>query len=241
MATLRPVALVTGASSGIGAALARIFAAHGHAVVLVGRREGPLNRLGAELAVNGADRPLVIPLDLTRIDTPARISQELGARGLEPAFVVNNAGYGLVGRAADLDRADQMAMLDLNVRALTDLSLRFIESLGRHRGGILNVASVAAFLPGPGMALYHATKAYVVSLSEALHVELAARNPRHGLVPGPGSDRVSSPCGARPRPPASVCHPFGGMGGAAGLRRLDARRAHCGSRLGQQDDPAPAA
>jgi short-subunit dehydrogenase len=169
---LRPVALITGASSGIGAALARVFVAGGHEVVLVGRREAALAALADELG-RGKPGPAIIPIDLARIDTPVRIAQELGARGLEAAYVVNSAGFGLLGRAAELDRAEQLTMIDVNARALTDLSLRFIDSLARHRGGILNVASVAGFFPGPGMAVYHATKAYVLSLSEALHTELA--------------------------------------------------------------------
>jgi len=186
MPDLRPVAVITGASSGIGAALARIFAANGHECVLVGRRENLLNALADSIAASGKNRPLVIPLDLTRMDTPVRIGHELGARGMEAAFVVNNAGYGLTGRAAQLDRAEQLAMIDLNVRALTDLSLRFIDSVARHRGGILNVASVSAFLPGPGMALYNATKSYVVSFSEALHTELKPLGIRVTvLCPGP--------------------------------------------------------
>ncbi len=186
MTGLRPVALITGASSGIGAALARIFAEKGHDPVLVARREAALNAVADEIAASGRSRPLVIPIDLTRIDTPVRIGHELGARGLEPAFVVNNAGYGLLGRATELDRTEQLAMIDLNVRALTDLSLRFIDNLARHRGGILNVASVAGFFPGPGMALYHATKAYVLSFSESLHQELAPLGIRvSALCPGP--------------------------------------------------------
>jgi short-subunit dehydrogenase len=186
MTGLRPVAVVTGASSGIGRALARVFAAKGHEPVLVGRREALLNMAADEIEASGRNRPLVVPMDLARIDTPVRIAHELGARGLEPAFVVNNAGYGLIGRAAELDRAEQLAMIDLNVRALTDLSLRFIDNLARQRGGILNVASVSAFLPGPGMALYHATKSYVVSFSEALHTELAPLGIRVTvLCPGP--------------------------------------------------------
>jgi short-subunit dehydrogenase len=100
--------------------------------------------------------------------------------------VVNNAGFGLLGPAAALDRAEQVAMVDVNVRSLTDLSLAFIDALERRRGGILNVASVAAFLPGPGMAVYYATKAYVLSFSEALHWELRPRGIRvTALCPGP--------------------------------------------------------
>jgi short-subunit dehydrogenase len=110
----------------------------------------------------------------------------LRAAGLEPQYVVNNAGFGLLGPAASLDRAEQLAMIDLNVRVLTDLSLRFVESLKQQRGGILNVASVAAFMPGPGMALYFATKAYVLSFGEALHHELKPLGVRvTTLCPGP--------------------------------------------------------
>src|SRR6185312_4884019 len=89
------------------------------------------------------------------------IAAELAARGFEPQHVVNNAGFGLAGIAASLDRTDQLAMVDVNIRALTELSLAFVDSLARHRGGILNVASIAGFLPGPGMAVYYASKAYV--------------------------------------------------------------------------------
>ena len=92
----------------------------------------------------------------------------------------------LVGRAARLGREEQLEMIDLNVRALTELSLTFVDSLARHRGGILNVASVAAFMPGPGMAVYYASKAYVLSLSEALHQEFGRRGIRvTALCPGP--------------------------------------------------------
>ena len=105
---------------------------------------------------------------------------------MEPAVVVNNAGFGLSGAAAAVSRDEQLAMIDVNVRALTELSLMFVDSLARHRGGILNVASVAAFLPGPGMAVYYASKAYVLSFSEALHRELSNRGVRVTvLCPGP--------------------------------------------------------
>ncbi len=106
--------------------------------------------------------------------------------GIEPNIIVNNAGFGLLGTAVDLSRSEQLAMIDVNVRVLTELSLAFIGALERHRGGILNVASVAAVLPGPGMAVYYATKAYVLSFSEALHWELQPRGIRvTALCPGP--------------------------------------------------------
>jgi short-subunit dehydrogenase len=183
---MKPVTLITGASAGIGTELARVFAAHGHALVLVARREDRLNALAEEIAAAGRPRPTVLVADLGERDAPARLAAELAARGLEPEIVVNNAGFGLMGAAAELDRADELAMIDLNIRALTELSIRFVDSLARHRGGILNVASTAAFLPGPGMAVYFASKAYVLSFTQALHRELAGRGVRvTALCPGP--------------------------------------------------------
>ena len=183
---MKPIALITGASSGIGMELARVFATHGHELVLVARRRERLDGLAVEIAAAGRPRPTVLTVDLERREGATAIAAELAARDLEPAFVVNNAGFGLSGAAAALSRDEQLGMIDLNVRALTELSLMFIDSLARHRGGILNVASVAAFLPGPGMAVYYATKAYVLSFSEALHHELLDRGIRvTALAPGP--------------------------------------------------------
>ena len=178
--------LITGASAGIGAALAREFAKAGHALVLTARREAELNALAAEIAATGHARPVVIACDLATPAGIAGLADGLAARNLDPAFVVNNAGFGLMGDAAELDPARQLAMIDLNVRALTDLSLRWLEPIKHQRGGILNVSSIAGFLPGPGMAVYHATKAYVLSFTEALHAELAPFGVRVcALCPGP--------------------------------------------------------
>jgi len=186
MNELRPVTVITGASAGIGVALARVFARNGHALALVARREDRLRALADEIAAAGGAKPLVIVADLQRSDAARVIGEALAAQGAEPQFMVNNAGFGLVGVAAALDRERQLAMIDVNVRALTDLSLAFVESLARHRGGILNVGSMAGFLPGPGMAVYYASKAYVLSFSEALHSELKARGVRVSvLCPGP--------------------------------------------------------
>jgi short-subunit dehydrogenase len=183
---MTPVTLITGASAGIGTELARVFAAHGHELVLVARREDRLTALADEIAASGRPRPMVLAADLGQPGAAASIAGELASRGLEPDYVVNNAGFGLTGAAAELSRDEQFAMIDLNVRALTELSLMFVDSLQRHRGGILNLASVAAFLPGPGMAVYYAGKAYVLSFSEALHHELADRGIRvTALCPGP--------------------------------------------------------
>ena len=183
---MRPVTVITGASSGIGAELARVFARHGHELVLVARRDDRLRALADEIAAGGAAKPLVIAADLLRPGAAGQIAEALAAHGAEPQFMVNNAGFGLVGLATARDRDEQLAMIDLNVRALTELSLAFVDSLARHRGGLLNVGSMAGFLPGPGMAVYYATKAYVLSFSEALHSELKARGVRVTvLCPGP--------------------------------------------------------
>ena len=180
------VCLITGASSGIGAALAREFARHGHALVLTARREPELNLLANEIARTGAPRPHVIAADIASGAGADALQAALTERGLEVEILVNNAGFGLLGEAAELALAQQLAMVDLNVRALTDLTLRFVDGITRHRGGILNVASIAGFLPGPGMAVYHATKAYAVSFSEALHGELGPKSVKVcALCPGP--------------------------------------------------------
>jgi hypothetical protein len=182
----RPVTVITGASAGIGAALAHEFAANGHQLVLIARREQPLAAVADAIAAKGVARPMVLRMDVTRVDAARDIGAALARCGLEPEILVNNAGFGLLGTADKLERTQQLAMIDLNVRALTDLSLAYIESLERRRGGILNVASVAGFLPGPEMAVYHATKAYVLSFSEALHHELEPKGVRVSvLCPGP--------------------------------------------------------
>jgi short-subunit dehydrogenase len=195
---MRPVALITGASSGIGAELARVFAAHGHELALLARREARLAALADEIAATGRTRPAVLPCDLEQRDAVNRIAEALAARGLEAAIVVNDAGFGLAGPAVALDRREQLAMIDVNIRALTELSLAFADSIERHRGGILNVASVASFLPGPGMAVYYASKAYVLSFGEALHRELSDRGIRvTTLCPGPVPTEFQARAGLR--------------------------------------------
>ena len=202
---LRPITLITGAFSGIGAALAHEFAAHGHELVLVARREQALTAVADAIAAKGGTRPTVLRLDVARVDAARDIAEALAQRGLEPDVVVNNAGYALLGSADKLDRAAQLAMIDVNVRALTDLSLAFIDSLERRKGGLLNLASVAAFMPGPGMAVYYATKAYVLSFSEALHQELKSKGVRvTALCPGP----VPTEFQARAGIPSGVFPPF---------------------------------
>jgi short-subunit dehydrogenase len=186
MTERRPITLITGASAGIGASLARTFARNGHALMLVARREQRLQALADEIAAQGYQRPHCLPIDLEQRDAVDRIADAMTQLNVEPDIVVNNAGFGLLGAAGTLSRSEQLAMVDVNVRALTDLSLAFVDALVRRKGGILNVASVAAFLPGPNMAVYYATKAYVLSFSDALHWELRPRGVRvTALCPGP--------------------------------------------------------
>jgi uncharacterized protein len=186
MSALRPITVITGASAGIGVALARVFARNGHELALVARRADRLRALADEIAATGAKRPIGITADLAQANAARQIGEALVAQGAEPQFMVNNAGFGLVGLASERDRAEQLEMIDVNIRALTELSLAFVDSLERHRGGLLNVGSVASFLPGPGSAVYYATKAYVLSFTEALHSELKTRGIRVTvLCPGP--------------------------------------------------------
>jgi short-subunit dehydrogenase len=193
------VTLITGASAGIGAELARVFASKGHRVALVARRADLLAALSAQIAAAGGRTPIIIACDLSQADAGEKIADALVAEAAEVEFVVNNAGFGLFGRAIELDRAEQLGIVDVNVRAMTDLSLRFSEQLVRNRGGILNVASIAGFLPGPGMAVYYASKAYVLSFSEALRAELAPRGVRVTVVcPGPVPSEFQQRAGIKP-------------------------------------------
>lgn len=181
---MRPVALVTGASAGLGAEFAKALAARGAELVLAARRKERLQAL-AELI--GGDRVHIVPADLSEPDGPDRLMAEVAAKGLSVATLINNAGFGLAGRFEALPIGRQSEMIDLNVRALTRLAHLVLPAMiERREGAILNVASTAAFQPGPGFAVYFATKAYVLSFSEALHQEVH----RHGikvsaLCPGP--------------------------------------------------------
>ncbi|GGK19511.1 SDR family NAD(P)-dependent oxidoreductase [Salinarimonas ramus] len=164
--------IVTGASSGIGAEIARQFSKIGHNLVLVARRREKLEALARELT--SADRGFVevIELDLGRADAPEALHRAVADKGIVVHTLVNNAGFGLRGDFVDLGLDEQVAMIELNVTNLTRLSRLFLpDMIGRGQGGILNVASLAAFQAGPHMAVYYATKAYVLSLSEALHEE----------------------------------------------------------------------
>lgn len=180
------VTLITGASAGIGTELARVFAANGHRLALTARRADRLEALANELTSKCGKKPIVIACDLQQADAGEKIAAALAAEEVELDNLVNNAGFGVFGDAIERDRDEQVGIVDVNVRALTDLSLRFADQLIKNKGGLLNVGSVAGFLPGPGMAVYYASKAYVISLTEALRAELAPRGVRVTvLCPGP--------------------------------------------------------
>ena len=193
------VTLITGASAGIGTELARIFASKGHRLALVARRADRLTALAAEIAATGGTAPIVIPCDLEQPGAGDQIAAALAGAAVEVEFVVNNAGFGLFGNAIELDRAEQLGIIAVNVSMLTDLSLRFSDHLIRNRGGILNVGSIAGFLPGPGMAVYYASKAYVLSFTEALRGELGPRGVRVTvLCPGPVPSEFQNRAGFEP-------------------------------------------
>ncbi len=179
--------LLTGASSGIGWELAKIFAEHGHSLVLVARREAELNRLAQQLRQNPGVEVKVLAKDLERPEAPQEIFDELQNSKIEIDILVNNAGFGLHGYFYEQDLQKVLALLQVNIMALTHLTRLFLKPmLKRSRGKILNVASTAAFQPGPLMAVYYASKAYVLHFSEALEKELSNTTVRISAVcPGP--------------------------------------------------------
>jgi uncharacterized protein len=193
------VTLITGASAGIGAEFARLFAANGHRVTLTARRADRLEAIAGEIISAGGKAPILIPCDLQSADAADKIEAALKAADAEVEYLINNAGFGLFGRAVELDRAEQLGIIDVNIRALADLTLRFAPDIISCRGGILNVASIAGFMSGPGMAMYYASKAFVLSFTEALRQEMR----RHGvrvtaLCPGPVPTEFQLRAGFRP-------------------------------------------
>jgi len=219
------VTLITGASAGIGTELARVFASNGHRVALVARRADRLKTLSGEITAAGGAAPIVISCDLEQSDAGDKIAGVLAAEGVEVEFVVNNAGFGLFGNAIEMDRVEQLGIIALNIRAVTDLSLRFSDQLIRHRGGILNVGSIAGFLPGPGMAVYYASKAYVLSFSEALRRELAPRGVRVTvLCPGPVPSEFQARAGFAPGFDSAVLNVSASDVALAGYRGLMANK-----------------
>jgi len=219
---LKKVALITGASAGLGVEFARQLSKRGHRLVLAARRKDRLDALARELGNARA-----VAIDLSKANAAAKLMADLEAAGEEVEILVNNAGFGLIGRFAELDSKRERQMIDLNVGALTDLCRAVAPGMiKRKSGAILNVASTAAFQPGPKMAVYFATKAFVLSFTEALHEELRP----HGvkvtcLCPGPTRTEFGEVAG------------FGGNGAfdkvameagevvEAGLKGMDRNRA----------------
>jgi uncharacterized protein len=180
-------ALVTGSSSGIGAALARELAARGHGVILVARREDRLSALADELGRAHQVRTEVIAADLTDADSRAALPAEIEKRGLTVDILVNNAGFTTMGAVYKADRAAELAMVRTNVEAVVDLCTLFVAGMvTRHRGAVLNTASTAAFQPLPGQAVYGASKSFVLSYGRALGAELKGTGVAvTTLCPGP--------------------------------------------------------
>jgi len=166
-------ALITGASSGIGRGFAELFARDGWRPILVARSADGLNSLAEDLKARFAVDAVAIPVDLAQTGSAERLFEEIERRGIAVDALVNNAGFGTFGNFAELPLEDERQELQLNVVTLTELTKLFLKPmLLRKRGRILNVASTAAFQPGPLMTVYYASKAYVLSFSEALHEEL---------------------------------------------------------------------
>lgn len=173
-AARRPTALVTGASGGIGRDLAKLLGAGGHDLILVARSRDTLELLAAEMRREHGVNATVITADLSAPDAAEQVARDIETRGLRVDVLVNNAGFGLYGAYLETDGDREMQMIRLNVEALTQLTKLLLPAMAaRGAGKIMNVASTAAFQPGPYMAVYYATKAYVLSYSEALAEELS--------------------------------------------------------------------
>lgn len=185
--------LVTGASSGIGLELARCFAADKSNLILVARTTAALEKLAAEFRRQHGIQVEVLTADLAAGGSPEQIFSSLNGRGVTVDVLVNNAGFGLHGPFAELPLKRQLEIVSVNVSALVGLTGLFLpEMIRRKKGGILNVGSVAGFLPGPHMAVYYASKAFVLSFSEALHEELRGTGVSvTNLCPGPTESNFS--------------------------------------------------
>src|SRR5690349_1326504 len=186
--------LITGASSGIGFELAKIAAANRHDLVLVARSEDTLSALARDLRQAHGIKTEVVAADLSDRLAPSRIAARIEPLGLTIDVLINNAGFGLYGKFSENPLETELQMIQVNISALTDLTKRFVRPmLAGGRGRILNVASTAAFFPGPLMAVYYATKAYVLSFSEALANELQGTGVTvTALCPGPTTSGFQS-------------------------------------------------
>lgn len=190
-------ALITGASAGIGIELAECFAKDGYAVIVTARSEAPLKELAGRLARQHNVQAIAIPADIGQPGGGQKLANEIKSRGLQVDVLVNNAGYGMSGGFTELSAESQIGMIDLNVRALVELTHVLLpRMLKNRRGGILNVASTAAFQPGPFMTVYYATKAFVLSFSEALWEETRGTGVKIcALCPGPTESKFHDRAG----------------------------------------------
>ena len=179
------ITVITGASGGIGEELAYCAAKAGRQLVLVARSTDKMKAVAEKIVSLGAPVPEIVALDLSDPESGEALATALKQKNLKVFELINNAGYGLTGPVEKLDAADQVGMVDLNMRALTDLTLRFLPEIIEAKGGVMNVASTAAFQTGPNMAIYYASKAYVLSFSEAIWFELRGRARVTCLCPGP--------------------------------------------------------
>jgi short-subunit dehydrogenase len=219
-------ALITGASGGIGEVFARKLAARGHNLFLVARSADRLAALCDELSGAHKIDAQYFAVDLAERDAPGQVFAETERRALEVDLLVNNAGFGSVGDFSLLDLENELRMIDLNVRALVDLTGRYIRPMrARRRGAIINVASTVAFQPVPIMATYGATKAFVLSFSEALWEE----NRKHGikvlaLCPGSTATNFFKTAGTETPPEAIVQTPEEVV--ETGLRALERGKSH---------------
>jgi len=198
MARTEKTALITGASAGLGRELARLFAKDGHDLVLVARRRDRLEELARDLEVNGV-KATVIAADLGDRTAPSSVADELRTKGIAVDFLVNNAGFGTCGSFVDSDLSRELEMVEVNIRALMQLTRLFLpDMIARKSGRILNIASVAGFLSGPYMATYYASKAFVLSFTEALAAELAGTGVTvTASCPGPTETEFGAVAGSR--------------------------------------------
>lgn len=186
MGDLKPVTVITGASGGIGEHLAYQFADLGEDLLLIARSGDKLAVIAEKLEKQYSIKVATLTLDLSEADSPAKLETHLQENAMQVRHLVNNAGFGLNGMMQKLDNANQLNMIDLNVRALADLSLRFIDDIEANQGGLMNIASTISFMPAPYMGVYGATKAFVLSFTEALAGEKRKSNVKICAVcPGP--------------------------------------------------------
>jgi len=213
----RPVALVTGASGGIGEAIAHQLAASGEDVVLVARSAERLEQVARAIRDASGRDILTIAADLEEPGAAERLAARLAEADLSVRDLINNAGFGLAGEVAELPRQGQLGIIDLNCRALLDLTLVFLPQVIAQRGGVLNVASVAGFTAGPGFAVYYASKAFVVSFTRALAYELKEQGVKvSALCPGPTATQFGARAGFKGSMGANLM----GSLDAAGVARI---------------------